>query len=59
MLQVVFFCVSKNTIFFFFFLIFYFKTCSKDLNNADPAPKGNGFWKSQYSFKILRLINDI
>lgn len=45
--------------FFFFFLIFYFKTCSKDLNNADPAPKGNGFWKSQYNFKILRLINDI
>lgn len=66
MLQVVFFHVSKNTIFFssffylfFFFLIFYFKTCSKDLNNADPAPKGNRFWKSQYSFKILRLINDI
>lgn len=64
MLQVVFFHVSKNTIFFFFFFfklfkIFYFKTCSKDLNNADLAPKGNRFWKSQYSFKILRLINDI
>lgn len=36
-------CKQKYHLFFFFFLIFYFKTCSKDLNNADPAPKGNGF----------------
>lgn len=52
-------CKQKYHLLLLFYFIFYFKTCSKELNNADPAPKGNRFWKSQYSFKILRLIDDI